>query len=216
MPKLKDATKRGSGAGPQMATGKEQSAPESSKPEPEQREELGYKVNGREGPDEAKRSAGNVSIKLTEDGAADPGTRENTWKKLSEMIAKTPGARVKIFGGAAEAPKLIESEKVQPLYTALGLLNTAIAVYLLKMPKEACQAIIPYTADELRLLGDVTAEAANENLDKIPPWLMQLLQGGGSLALGKLAMVFFQVHTNKLQTIKGAMAQPGERTAAVN
>lgn len=195
-------------------------ATEETKPEVQpEREEPGYRVNGREGPQDGgaeKRSAGTVAIKLTEDGAADPGTRENTWKKLSEMIAKTPGARTKIFGGREESV-LISPEQVKPFYSGIGLLNTFLAIRLMKMDAQVAGAIVPYSPDELDLLSRATADAVNENLDKCPKWLIELLQGGGSVALAKLAMVFFQVHAQKLAAVKAAMSEPRpERAAAVN
>jgi hypothetical protein len=163
-------------------------------------EDPGFKVTSRE----ESKSSGSVSIKLTEDGAADGSTRESTWNKLKTVLEKTPGLKERLLGRSS-AVELISSKQVEPFYSGIGLLNTALAVYLLKWDKQVASAVIPYNADELKLLGEATADAVNENLDKIPQWLIDLLRGGGSVALGKLALVLFQVHSQKFTAVKQAM-----------
>jgi|SRR5215831_14932120 len=181
-----------------------------------EREEPGFRVNGRDGADETKRIGTSVSLKVQEDGSLDPSTRESTLRKLQEVIQKTPSLQAKLLGKTSGVA-LVEPKAVEPFYTGIGLLNTFLAIRILKLDSAVAQTIIPYSVPELKLLSEATAEAVNENLDKMPAWLLELLRGGGSVALAKLAMVLFQVHAQKLAAIRQAMGQAAEqRPAAVN
>lgn len=182
------------------------------------REDAGYRVNGREGAsDQPKPKIDRVQIALTEDGAADPGTREATISKLVAMIDRTPAIRARLLGGKGTAEGLIRPEQVQPFYSGIGMVNVFLSIRLLKLQPEIAGALIPYSVDELKMLSEATADAVNENLDKCPAWLLNLLRGGGSAAFAKLAMVLFQVHAQKLAAVKQAMAQDGgQRPQAVN
>lgn len=172
----------------------------------ERAEDPGYKINGAE----TKVVADKLSITLTPEGAALPSTRESNWQKLKDMIERTPGARERLLGTAAVPGGLIEAKQIEPFYTGIGLINVFLAARILKLDTRVAGAIIPYTQDELTLMSEATAAAVNENLDKCPAWLLNLLRGGGSVAFAKLAMVLFQVHAQKFQLIRNAMAEMRE------
>lgn len=175
-------------------------------PTPDKPDDPGYQVNGAEG-----KSTESVSIRLTDDGQALPSTRQASWDKLKAMVDKTPGARERLLGTAAASGGLIEAKQIEPFYSGIGLINTFLAIRILKMETAVAGVTVPYSAEELSLMSEATASAINENLDKCPKWLLDLLRGGGSVAFAKLAMVLFQVHAQKFQAIRIAMAQAQER-----
>jgi hypothetical protein len=186
---------------------------EQLKPE---REEGGYKVNSRDGtPSELKSST--VALRYIEDtGAADPAVTEKTWIKIKSIIDKTPGARERLLGASAGTATVITPKMVEPFYSAIGMINTVAARYLMKIPAEVAGAVVPYNAQELESMSEVTAAAVNENLDKIPAWLLDLLRGGGNVAFGKMLVVLFVIHQQKLEVIKAAQKQAkGEAPAQV-